>query len=102
MVNAGVQWAAFSQQKLVQGEPWHHRQRANGSLGNNPFFSKMFLDRTVNLLESWLEIDTLPETTGMGISELQDVYSVPFTVLTIFNILKCAKLRADHGAGEMA
>lgn len=93
MVIAGVQWAAFSQQKLVQGEPWHYRQRVNGrSLGGNPFFSKMFLDRTINLLASWLERETLSETPGMGILELQVVYFIPFPVLAIFNILKMCKI----------
>lgn len=93
MVHAGVQWAALSQQKLVQGEPWHCRQRANGrSLGGNPFFSKMFLDRTINLLASWLERETLSESPGMGILELQLGYFIPFAVLTIFNILKICKI----------
>lgn len=66
----------------------HWRQRANGSLRGNPFSSNMLLDRIINLLASWLEIETMSETTGIdGHSELQVVSSVLFIILTMFNIL---------------
>lgn len=39
MVGTGVRWAASSQCRAVQEQPWHGRRRANGSLGGSPLFN---------------------------------------------------------------